>query len=157
MTQPTDRLSDVPPAGELDLERGEFWIENPWRMTTRALNASAYEPNQVFLNVADGFFAEIGYLAGADSAGDGRGVMVADVTGDLQPDLLVRQMLPTTNFASSQSAEVRFGLGRAQAVDRLTVRWPSGTVQELRSVPVGAHIRITEGEPEFEVLWRAGS
>ena len=205
MTQPTDRLSDVSPAGELDLERGEFWIENPWRMTTRALNVSAYEPNQVFLNV-DGFFAEIGYLAGADSDGDGRGVMVADVTGDLQPDLLVRQagggplkvyanrfppmsrlavsldgtksnrlgigatviaeaggkklvrqMLPTTNFASSQAAEVRFGLGKARAVDRLTVRWPSGTVQELRSVPVGAHIRITEGEPEFEVLWRAGS
>ena len=47
MTQPTDRLSDVPAAGELDLERGEFWIENPWRMTTRSLNVSAYEPNQV--------------------------------------------------------------------------------------------------------------
>ena len=201
MTQPTDRLKDLPPIGELDTERGEFWIDNPWKMNNRPLNISAYEPNQVFLNFGSGLFVEIGHLTAADSDGDGRGAMVADVTGDLQPDILVRQagggpirvfanrfppasrlevslagvasnrlgigativaevdgrrlvrqMFPTTNFASSQAAQVRFGLGEAKVVDRLVVHWPSGAVQELAGVRPGRHIRITEGKPEYEVL-----
>ena len=199
-----DRLKDLPPIGELDAERGEFWIENPWKMNNRPLNVSAYEPNQVFLNLGTGSFVEIGYHTTADSDGDGRGVMVADVTGDLQPDLLVRQagggpirvyanrfpptsrlvvsltgtksnrlgvgatifaeaggqrlmrqLFPDNNFASSQAAEVRFGLGQAKTVDRLMVRWPSGAVQEFAAVPAGNHIRITEGQPEYEVLYSA--
>ncbi|MDA8019170.1 MAG: CRTAC1 family protein [Thermoanaerobaculia bacterium] len=47
--------------------------------------------NQVFLQLSPDRFAEIGHLTGTDSDGDGRGVSVADVTGDLQPDLVVRQ------------------------------------------------------------------
>lgn len=86
-----DRMKDLPPVGELDAERGEFWIENPWKMNNRPLNVSAYEPNQVFLGFASDRFVEIGHLTTADSDGDGRGAMVADVDGDLQPDLVVRQ------------------------------------------------------------------
>ena len=199
-----DRLKDLPPIGELDAERGEFWIENPWKMNNRPLNVSAYEPNQVFLAVARDRYVEIGHLTAADSDGDGRGAMIADVDGDLQPVVLVRQagggplrvysnrfppvnrlvvslegvesnrlgigatviaeigdrrlarqMFPDTNFASSQPCEVRFGLGAAEVVDRLVVRWPSGRVQELEGVPAGGHIRITEGEPDYRVLFRA--
>lgn len=91
MSQPTDRLKDLAPVGELDEERGEFWISNPWTMNNSPLNVSAYERNQVFLQLAPDRYAEIGHLTGTDSDGDGRGVSVADVTGDLQPDLIVRQ------------------------------------------------------------------
>ena len=202
MSQPTDRFKDLAPVGNLDESRGEFWIANPWKVPRTRRNLSAFEPNQVFLNLDGGSFADIGYLTTADSDGDGRGVMVADVTGDLQPDLLVlqsgggplrvyanrfppasrlvvsldgtvsnrlgigatvvaevdgrrivRQMLPTHNFSTSQGGQVRFGLGQARVVDRLVVNWPSGTVQEFRSVQVGVHIRITEDQPEFEVLF----
>ncbi len=202
MSQPTDRFKDLAPVGNLDESRGEFWIANPWKVPRTRRNLSAFEPNQVFLNLTGGSFADIGYLTTADSDGDGRGVMVADVTGDLQPDLLVlqsgggplrvyanrfppasrlvvsldgtvsnrlgigatvvaevdgrrivRQMLPTHNFSTSQGGQVRFGLGQARVVDRLVVNWPSGTVQEFRSVQVGVHIRITEDQPEFEVLF----
>ena len=203
MSQPTERLKDLAPVGDLDESRGEFWIANPWKVPRTDRNLSAFEPNQVFLNLNGRRFADIGYLTTADSDGDGRGVMVADVTGDLQPDLLVlqsgggplrvyanrfppasrlvvsldgrvsnrlgigatvvaevngrrivRQMFPTNNFATSQACQVRFGLGEARVVDRLLVNWPSGTVQEFRDVPVGVHIRITEGQPEFDVLLR---
>ena len=207
MTQPGDRLKDLPPIGELDAERGEFWIENPWKMNNRPLNVSAYEPNQVFLGFASDRYVEIGHLTTADSDGDGRGAMVADVDGDLQPDVLVRQagggalrvyanrfpptsrlvvslegresnrlgigativaevggarlmrqLFTDTNFASSQPAEVRFGLGSAKAVDRLIVRWPSGAEQVVEKVPVDQNIRITEGEPGYRVLHgRTGS
>lgn len=201
-----DRLKDLPPIGELDAERGEFWIENPWKMNNRPLNVSAYEPNQVFLAFASDRYVEIGHLTTADSDGDGRGAMIADVDGDLQPDVLVRQagggplrvyanrfpaasrlavslegtrsnrlgigatviaevagrrimrqLFPDTNFASSQPAEVRFGLGAAQVVDRLLVRWPSGLEQEVERVPVGRHIRITEGKPGYRVLFTAAA
>ena len=81
MTQPTDRLKDLPPIGELDAERGEFWIENPWKMNNRPLNISAYEPNQVFLGFGSDRFIEIGHLTTADSDGDGRGAMIADIDG----------------------------------------------------------------------------
>ena len=91
MSQPTDRFADLAPAGELDQKRGEFWIANPWKVFRSRRNLSAFEPNQVFLNLGPGRFADVGYLTGADSDGDGRGVLVADVDGDLQPDLLVRQ------------------------------------------------------------------
>ena len=37
MAQPMDRMKDLPPVGELDTERGEFWIENPWKMNSRPL------------------------------------------------------------------------------------------------------------------------
>ena len=205
MSQPTDRFADLDAVGKLDEARGEFWIDNPWKVSRTNRNLSAFEPNQVFLNIAPGRFAEIGYLTGAHSDGDGRGVLAADVTGDLQPDLLVRQsgggplriyanrfpaasrlvvslegtssnrlgigatvvaevdgrrivrqLFPTNNFIASQASEVRFGLGQAEEVDLLVIHWPSGTVQEFRSVPVGAHIRITEGRPQYKVLLEKG-
>ena len=90
MSQPTARLIDVAPPGDPDASRGEFWISNAWRVPSTDRNLSAYEPNQVFLNISRTRFAEIGHLTTANSDGDGRGVMVADINGDLQPDLLVR-------------------------------------------------------------------
>lgn len=191
------------PIGVIDESRGEFWIVNPWNAIYTARNVSAFEPNQVFLNLAPGRFAEISSLTAADSDGDGRGALVADITGDLQPDLLVRQsgggplrvyanrfpptarlvvslegtqsnrlgigatvvaeaggqrivrqLFSTNNLTTSQASEVRFGLGQAPKVDRLVVHWPSGTVQEFPSVPVGVHIRITEDQAEYRVLVR---
>jgi len=197
-------MSDLKPIGELEEERGEFWLENPWKMNNEPVNVSGYEPNQVFMNLGNDEFSEIGYISSADSDGDGRGAMVSDIDGDLQPDLLVRQsgggpllvysnrfpkasrlvvslqgvesnklglgatitayagaevwvrqMFPTTNFASSQPAEVRFGLGSAEQVDRLTILWPSGQLQELKEVPVNVNLRVTEGVADPEILHRA--
>ena len=81
MSQPTDRLKDMEPIGEIDEARGEFWIPHPWKMNRLNFNVSAYEPNQVFLNIGPRRFAEIGYLTDADSDGDGRGILAAAVTG----------------------------------------------------------------------------
>ena len=201
MTQPSSRNTNLDAVCELDEDRGEVWIQNPWKVGETDENLSAYEPNQVFLNMPEGAFANIGYLTTADSDGDGRGVLVADVTGDLQPDLIVRssgggplriyenrfprthrlvvslegtksnslgigatvvaeaggrsisrQLFPQNNFVSTQASQVRFGLGAAEKIDRLSVHWPSGTSQVLTDVPMDAHIRITEDQDGFEVL-----
>ncbi len=47
---------------------------------------------------------------------------------------------------------VHVGLGDAERVDQLTITWPSGEVQTLKQIPVGQHLRITEGEETPEVL-----
>ena len=196
-----NRYKDLPPVFNLDESRDEVWVANPWKVGGMKENLSGFEPNQVFLNLSNDQFLNIGYLTTADSDGDGRGVMVADVTGDLQPDLIVRQsgggplriyanrfppasrlvvslegtlsnrlgigatviaeaegrsiarqLFPQNNFVTSQASQVRFGLGKAEQLDSLTVRWPSGSLQQFTSVPTGAHIRITEGDADYVVL-----
>ena len=188
------------PAGEVDTARGEFWVGDPFNYPAH-LNLSAYERNAVLLNLGGLRFLEVGYLSGADSDGDARGVLVADCDGDLAPDLIVRQLgggalrvyanrfpaarrlvvsleggasnrlgigarlvaqvsgrtitrdlFPANNFRAQQGSFVEFGLGDAERVDRLQIRWPSGLVQELASVEGNRHIRIKEGVEAYEVL-----
>lgn len=78
-------------ARSCDDERGEFWLSDPWAVGQTRHNLSAFEPNQVFINMGGLSFANASFVSGADSDGDGRGVVTADVNGDLQPDLIVRQ------------------------------------------------------------------
>jgi hypothetical protein len=42
-------------------------------------------------------------------------------------------------------SRVHFGLGDAKLIDRLTIRWPSGTVQELTGLAADRHVVIDEG------------
>jgi len=58
---------------------------------------------------------------------------------------IVRELYPHNTFRSQMPARVHFGLGDATAVDRLTIRWPSGTVQELTHLTADRHVVIEEG------------
>jgi hypothetical protein len=58
---------------------------------------------------------------------------------------MVRELFPLNSYRSQMPALVHFGLGDADHVDRLTIRWPSGTVQELTEVAGDRHIVIDEG------------
>jgi hypothetical protein len=77
--------------GKLDSSLGEFWVENPWEIVAAGHNLSAFERNRVYLNAGGGSFVEVSHLSGADSDGDGRGVVAADFHGTGRLDLLVRQ------------------------------------------------------------------
>lgn len=164
-------------------------------------NLSAFEPNRTFLNRGEFRFLDITWLSGADSIGDGRGALVADIDGDLAPDLIVRnigggavrvyrnrfpavsrltvtllgsksnrlgigarvvveadghrrtrQLFPINNYTCQQASRLRFGLGDANRVDRLTVHWPSGEVTRLEDVAVNRHIRIREKDGGYDVI-----
>ena len=67
--------------------------------------------------------------------------LVAEVGGRQ----IVRELYPACSFVSQMPSMVHFGLGDASQVDRLTIRWPSGLVQELVDVPGDQHVVITEG------------
>ena len=65
---------------------------------------------------------------------------------------IVRELFPSTSFKSQGPAHVHFGLGTAAKVDRLTVSWPGGLIQEFSDLAVDRRIRIREGNAEVVVL-----
>ncbi len=59
---------------------------------------------------------------------------------------ITRELYPIINFLGQSPACVHLGLGEAETVDRLTIRWPSGTEQELTELPGNRHYLVKEGE-----------
>jgi hypothetical protein len=57
---------------------------------------------------------------------------------------LTRELYPQNTFHSQMPSRAHFGLGEADKVDRLTIRWPSGTVQTLAGLAADRHVVITE-------------
>jgi hypothetical protein len=57
---------------------------------------------------------------------------------------VVRELYPLNSFQSQMPSVVHFGLGDATRVDRLTIRWPSGKVQELTDLAADRHVVIDE-------------
>jgi hypothetical protein len=192
VSQPFDRSATAGRPGDLDEELKEFWVEDPFRINWEN-NLSSYERNRAFLNLEGKNFLEISFLTGADSDGDGRSVVAADLEGDGKLDLIVRQTgggpllifenkIPAGNYLSvvlrgresnksgigarltarvgnrkiprdlfpvnsyrSQAANcVHFGLGEADKVDQLTIRWPSGKTQVLENIEGNRRLIIEE-------------
>jgi len=68
----------------------------------------------------------------------------ARLTVEISGLKIVRELYPHNTFKSQAPASAHFGLGKATKVDRLTIRWPSGLVQELKDVPANRRLRIEE-------------
>jgi enediyne biosynthesis protein E4 len=56
--------------------------------------------------------------------------------------------MPTHSYLSQSELPVTFGLGKHDRVDRVTVRWPDGTVQHLHDVTVDRGYEITQSESD---------
>ena len=83
-------------------------------------------------------------LAGTQSNRSGIGARVAVFAADLRQTAEVRG---GSSYLSHNDLRLHFGLGDRTAVDRISIRWPSGTSQTIGPVPANRFIRITEGEP----------
>jgi hypothetical protein len=79
-------------------------------------------------------------LIGVQSNRDGLGAVV---TATVNGRRLVRE-IRSTNGAVQGEPVAFFGLGEAEAVDHLRIRWPSGEVQDFAQVGQG-RVRLTEG------------
>ncbi|MEP6643524.1 MAG: FG-GAP-like repeat-containing protein [Acidobacteriaceae bacterium] len=50
-----------------------------------------------------------------------------------------------SGFLSQHSKEVFFGLGNVKAPIQASIRWPSGTVQDVRDLPINCRVWVEEG------------
>lgn len=71
----------------------------------------------------------------------------ARVIADIGGRRVVRDLFPADGFSGQAPAEIAVGLGTAERLDRLSVRWPTGVTQVFEGVSaVGGVISIREGE-----------
>jgi hypothetical protein len=84
---------------------------------------------------------------GANRAGVG-----ARLTAVVGGRPLVREMYPANTYRSQAPNIVHFGLGDAERVERLTIRWPSGHVQELNDLKGDRHIIVDEAKEGAEAV-----
>lgn len=89
MSQPLDRSQLHEVLGNLDVEAGELWVENPFHLPALGENLSAYEQNRVFLNSQGTSFVDASFTSGANLDSDSRSVIAADFNNDGAQDLLV--------------------------------------------------------------------
>jgi hypothetical protein len=82
-------------------------------------------------------------IAGRKSNRQGIGARLTAVVNGRK---LVRELYPHNSFSSAAPNIVHFGLGDADRVEQLTIRWPSGKVQDLHNLGADRHIIVDEGE-----------
>jgi hypothetical protein len=62
---------------------------------------------------------------------------------------ITRDLFPANGFMGQSPAELLIGVGSATTIDRLTIRWPNGELQELKELPVDHNIQIVEGQKDY--------
>jgi enediyne biosynthesis protein E4 len=64
---------------------------------------------------------------------------------------IVRDLFPANGFMGQAPAELLVGIGEATTIEKLTVRWPTGKVQEFSNLPGDSVITITEGTAKPQI------
>lgn len=82
-------------------------------------------------------------LEGRGSARDGIGARVSVTAGDRMD---AQEVKTGSSYLSASDARLHFGLGGADRIDRLEVRWGSGGVQILQDLPANREIVVVEPE-----------
>lgn len=85
-------------------------------------------------------------LRGVESNRSAIGAKLTLRTGDRTQ---TREVVCGAGYLSSQTKMVHFGLGEAQSVDELRVRWPSGRLQEFRDIAANRRLHIVEGQSTY--------
>ncbi len=89
-------------------------------------------------------------LVGTQSERDAIGAKVDVQVGNRS---LSQWVVAGDGFFCRNEAILAFGLGTAQRIDQLTVRWPSGLRQQITNVPSDRRVLIIEDEQEAFELW----
>ena len=81
-------------------------------------------------------------LEGVKSSRDGLGAIVRVTAGDR---VQAQAALSQASYYSHNDLRLHFGVGARDRIDRVEVRWPSGTVDVVRDVPVRQVLKVREG------------
>lgn len=82
-------------------------------------------------------------LQGQASNRDGIGALVHVDYGESSQERILRS---GSSYLSSNELLLTFGLGEREQVDRVTVEWPSGTVDQIDDVKANQVLHVLEGE-----------
>jgi hypothetical protein len=84
-------------------------------------------------------------LQGTKSNRDAIGALVRAYIGQ---EVMTRQVNPAGGYLSQSSKTVHFGLGDRPKIDRVEIRWPSGTIQEINDPEINKLHEIEEPKKE---------
>ena len=142
--------------------KGDLQFENtakPWGLAHEGMSyAAAYgdldgdgdldlvvtnidEPTSIYRNLGHEGHRVVIRLAGT---GGNRAGLGATIEIESQAGKQIRLANPMTGFLSCNDAAVHFGLGQADTIDTLRVRWPSGQVQTFNDLAADRRYTITE-------------
>jgi hypothetical protein len=85
-------------------------------------------------------------LIGTQSNRDGIGARVEVEAGGLRQ---IDEIRSGGSYLSQNDLRLHFGLGSAARVSRITIRWPSGAVDQLSGIPADRHVVIEEGSQSW--------
>lgn len=85
-------------------------------------------------------------LAGVVSNSYGVGARI-EVTVDTKT--MVRYLRAGSSYASAEELEAAFGIGDAEVIDQIVVKWPSGIVDTLRG-PISANSQLLIAEGDYQ-------
>ncbi|MBV6713701.1 CRTAC1 family protein [Paenibacillus chitinolyticus] len=78
------------------------------------------------------------------TAPSSRDAIGARVTFEVNGVETVMEKDGANSFGGQSDPRLHFGLGKADKADKITVRWPSGRVEQFRDVPKNQILRLTE-------------
>lgn len=81
-----------------------------------------------------------------------RDAIGATVTIEAGGRTSTRQLTAGDGYMASNQRQLVFGLGPAEQVDRIAVRWPSGHKQTFEHVPANREFVLVEGQPTLTPL-----
>jgi tetratricopeptide (TPR) repeat protein/peroxiredoxin len=80
-----------------------------------------------------------------------RDAIGATVTLENDAGRQTRTLQSGSGFLSQHSKEVFFGLGRSQGPVKVSIRWPSGLVQDLHNLPPNHRVWVEEGSETLRI------
>jgi hypothetical protein len=71
---------------------------------------------------------------------------VTHVPGETKPHSQIDEVRSGGSYFSQNDLRVHFGIGKAEKVDLLEIRWPSGAVEKVENIKPNQVIVVREGE-----------